>query len=241
MFQFLKHRFRSPRKIFKWALRWVALPVRRGPLKGKRWHIVTRSRFFLGTYELAQTALFQKMVEEGQVVYDVGAHVGYYTVQASMLVGLNGHVVSFEPVPANLYFLRRHLRLNGCDNVTVMEACVADRSGVCRFSKLGTGSGHIAEEGELTTRTVSLDELIAAGSIPPADCMKIDVEGAEYSVLQGARSLIATAHPLIFLSLHGDEVRQQCFALLSEHGYQLRPIRDEPLAEASEVLATYNQ
>lgn len=171
-------------------------------------------------------------------MYDIGAHVGYYTVLASGLVGESGQVVCFEPVPANLYYLHSHLQMNECANVKVIEACVGERSRVCHFERRGSGSGHISENGDLTVQVVSLDELINEGAIPEPDCMKIDVEGAEYSVLQGAQSLLARTHPTIFLSLHSDQMRQQCFELLRARGYQLGPIKDEPLAEASEIVAT---
>jgi len=235
---FLKHRFKSARKILKWALKGITVTVPRGPLKGKRWHLTTRSRFWQGRYEPHQTRLFVETVKPGEVVYDVGAHVGYYSVLASTLVGASGHVLAFEPVPANLYYLRRHLQINGCQNVTVIEACVAEAEGVSHFQTRGTGRGHISQDGKLTVRTVSLDELVQAGKIPAPDCIKIDVEGAEYSVLQGARALIARTHPTIFLSLHGEQMRQQCFEFLTAHGYHLDAIGKQQLAKAGEVLVT---
>ena len=216
------------------------MPIRAGALKGKRWHITTRSRFLLGTYEPAQTCLFQQTVKAGDVVYDIGAHVGYYTVLASVLVGNRGQVVAFEPVPTNLYYLRRHVQMNRCDNVTVIEACVAEASGTSKFQTMGTGSGHIAENGKLMVRTVTLDELVQRGTIAAPDCIKIDVEGAEYLVLQGGKSVIARTHPTIFLSLHGDQVRKQCYEFLTACGYDLRPIGEEPLEGAQEVLVWVN-
>ncbi len=236
-FGFLKHRFRSVRKPLKWLFRGVTMRIRGGPLQGKRWHITTRSRFLLGTYEPAQTRLFQQTVKAGDVVYDIGAHVGHYTILASVLVGNTGQVIAFEPVPANLYYLRDHVQMNDCDNVMVIAACVAEASGTGKFQRMGTGSGHISENGQLAVRTVTLDELIQAGTIPAPDCMKIDVEGAEYLVLQGGKSLITRTHPVIFLSLHGEQVRRQCYELLTTCGYHLRPIGEEPLAKAREVLA----
>lgn len=222
----------------KWVVRGVVVRILRGPLKGKKWHLATRSRFYLGKFEPDQTSLFEQTVKEGDVVYDVGGHVGYYTLLGSMLVGDSGHVVCFEPAPVNLHYLCRHLALNACSNVTVMETCVADRSGECRFRTAGTVSGSIEEDGDLTTRMVSLDDLLAAGAIPEPDCIKMDIEGAEYMALQGAQSLIASARPTIFLSIHGDEVREECFEFLRAHNYELRSIGPEPLARAVEVLAT---
>ena len=216
------------------------MTVKRGPLRGKRWLLNTRRGFRRGTYEPEQTRVFQQVVKEGQVVYDLGAHVGYYTVLASELVGDSGHVVSFEPLPLNLRDVRRHLQMNHCDNVTVIDACVGDHTGVCHFARRsGTRAGRVEENGEMAVRMVSLDELVDAGSIPPPDCMKIDVEQAEFAVLQGAGGLIARTHPTTLLSVHGDRMRKLCFDFLRDHGYELRPIGPQQLDEANEIFASY--
>lgn len=226
------------RRIVKRALRGVGVTVKSGPLKGKRWLFNARREFRRGTYEPDQSRIFAEVLKEGQVVYDLGAHIGYYTVLASALVGPSGHVVSFEPLPANLQDLRRHLQMNGCDNVTVIEACVAEHTGTCSFARRrATRAGAIAPDGQLTMPMVSLDELVDEGTIPAPDCMKIDVEGSEFAALQGARSLIARTHPTILLSVHGDELRAQCLDFLSAHAYQLCPVGANPLAEAVEILA----
>ena len=99
------------RKIRESALsrgRGLSLPILKGPLKGKRWLVATRINFFLGTYEVEQTEAFVKTVVENDVVYDCGAHYGYYTLLASTLAK-NGKVFAFEPSPANLVRLRRSL------------------------------------------------------------------------------------------------------------------------------------
>ena len=73
------------------------MPILRGPLAGKKWLLASRINFFLGTYEPEQTQAFQEIVRPGSVVYDVGAHYGYYTLLASVLAGPAGRVLAFEP------------------------------------------------------------------------------------------------------------------------------------------------
>lgn len=228
---------RAIKKALKAIFRPLVMPIKRGTLKGRKWHVATRSSFLAGTYESDQTALFEQMLMEGDIVLDLGAHVGYYTVLASVLVGDTGQVIAFEPEPENLYFLHRHVKLNKCDNVTVIEACVADSSGECTFRREGTGTGHIDEAGALTVPVLSLDELLADGAIPRPDYMKIDVEGAELRVLQGACQLIADARPTIFLSVHGEQLRDDCSQFLKARGYQLRPIVIRESSAAPEILA----
>src|ERR1700690_902346 len=70
----------------------VTLPILRGPLAGKSWMLASRINFFFGTYEPEQTQAFQEIVRPGNVVYDIGAHFGYYTLLASGLAGPTGRV-----------------------------------------------------------------------------------------------------------------------------------------------------
>jgi FkbM family methyltransferase len=226
------------KRLLGYSFGWLSVPIRGGPLQGRRWAVGSGGRFLQGTYERCQARRFQEVVRTGDVVYDIGAHVGYYSVLGSVVVGVHGRVFAFEPLAANLRHLRRNLRLNACQNVTVIEACVGERSGTCRFAP-GSSSkdGHMAEDGPLTAKMVALDDLVRDGTILPANCIKIDVEGAEEKVLQGAESLIAARRPAIFLSIHGEGPRRRCFAFLGDHGYRLEPIGPAPVADAGEVLA----
>src|SRR5689334_14548427 len=83
-------------------------------------------RILGGTYEPEQTGHFIHFVRPGSTVLDIGAHVGYYTLLASMLAGDAGYVWAFEPEPHNAEFLRQHLAVNNCRNVHVEEAAVSD-------------------------------------------------------------------------------------------------------------------
>ena len=229
------------RGIGKWLLQKFTVTVKNGPLKGKKWLLNTRREFRRGTYEPKQSRLFQEMVTQGDVVYDLGAHIGYYTVIASELVGDSGHVVSFEPIPFNLQDLRKHLQINNCNNVTVIEAAVGERSKSARFTKgTGTRTPHRAEAGELTVEMVTLDEIVEERNLPIPDHIKIDVDSTEFLVLQGAESLINQTHPTLFLSVHSNEARTQCLDFLTARGYDLRSMNDKSLTETLDILATYD-
>ena len=67
------------------------------------------------------------------MVFDIGAHVGFYTLLSSILVGPNGHVYAFEPLPRNLKYLKEHLRINKITNVHVFELAVSNLSGEGQF------------------------------------------------------------------------------------------------------------
>ncbi len=215
----------------KAKMQWAVLPIFRGPLKGKRWLVATRSNFFFGTYEPHQTQLFERYVKPGMVVYDIGAHQGYYSLLSSTLAGEPGMVIAFEPSPDNLARLRRHLELNDCKNVRVIEIAVSDREGTARFeTRAGSGVGHLSNDGPLEVRTTRLDAL--AEELPRPDVIKIDVEGAELDVLRGGLKTIESARPVIFLSVHSEELKTQCTEFLAKLNYTLSQVEPmELLAE----------
>ena len=227
---------------FKWFMVFLGerlmLRIRGGPLKGCWWSVSSGTRFFRGTYETERTDLYEELLRPGQVVFDVGAHMGYYTLIASRAVGPEGKVFSFEPLPFNLRQLRRHVKHNRCANVQIMAGGVGAESGEGRFvSTGGSATGHLAAHGDTPVQLFALDEVVASGQAPPPGLIKIDVEGNELEVLKGARATIGKARPAILLSAHSDELERQCCEWLQEQGYQTQRLHAPGSADI-EVLAT---
>ncbi len=209
--------------------------VLRGPARGKRWIAdSTTQGFWLGYWELDAQRLFASRLRRGDVVYDVGAHVGLYTLVSSIQVGEEGHVYAFEPSPRNLGYLRKHIELNYLSNCTVVEAGISDCSGTRCFDLTEHDSaGHFSGSGTVMVRTLALDDFLRSeqGGRPP-NALKIDAEGAELDVLQGSRRIVTEFAPLIFLSTHSDDLARQCCQWLTSAGYLLTPLdKDEFLAE----------
>jgi FkbM family methyltransferase len=199
---------------------------------------------WLGSYEYPKQKAFSVAIKRGDVVYDLGANVGFYSLLASVLVGPEGQVFSFEPVPSNLTFLWRHLELNGVRNCSVMEVAVSCSDGTAKFD-VGPNSsiGHLTGDSQnaLSVRTIALDSLIASGQVPPPNVIKCDIEGGEYDALRGASEILSKHSPMIFLATHGPEVHERCCRLLTNLHYQLTPLDDLPLSLTCEVLATRQQ
>ena len=115
----------------------MIIPILQGRLKGRFWiRGSSNDGCWLGSYERKKTRLFEKTVTGGSVVFDIGANVGYYTLLASLLVGPGGKVFSFEPVPRNLFYLRKHLAMNRLKNVTVFEEAASDTCGEAVLMKV---------------------------------------------------------------------------------------------------------
>jgi len=153
-------------------------------------------------------------------------------------VGAIGRVYSFEPLPRNLTYLRRHLDLNDIKNCEVVDAAVAASDGLAHFdSSRPAAMGRLSKSGNIEVKMVSIDFLVASGRILPPDVMKIDVEGAEFAVLQGSASTINEHPPIIFLATHGPHAHHDCLHFLRNCNYNLESLTNESLDLTEELLA----
>lgn len=214
------------------------MPILQGPCRGCRWTVgSTNHGAWLGSYERETQLKMAQVVRPGWVAYDIGAHVGVYTLLLSHLVKPEGHVVSFEPVPKNLSFLHGHIEMNKLLNVTIVEAALSDHEGLDHFKlEESSAMGHLDKDGELKIQTLTMDSYVQrSGRLP--DLIKIDVEGAEAAVLRGAQQLLRERPPVIFLSTHGMEAHKTCCAILSQGGYTLQPLSAVGLEQAREIIA----
>lgn len=217
------------RIILKFIPRNVVVPILQGTLKGKKWIKGSGvNGYWLGSYELTQQRIFTRIIKNGDIVFDVGAHVGFYTLLASQCVGDNGHVFAFEPLPANIAFLKKHILINQLHNIIVVEAAVGDNVGAVRFDvNKDNAQGRIAPQGDICVNAVTLDYMLYQKHIIPPHIVKIDVEGEEYRVLRGGKEIIKQYKPRILLSTHGEEAKQSCLAFLKGCAYAVEQIETD--------------
>ena len=216
------------------------VPILQGTLKGHKWIVGSSVHgCWAGIYEPSIRGVFERLVKPHSVVFDIGAHVGFYTLLASVLVGSEGKVVAFEPLPQNLSYLKEHITINGINNVTVIDAAVANYCGETFFQIAPDSSmGRInTSEGDIKITVCTLDHMISSHQITTPDLIKMDIEGAEMLALEGANALLSEARPTILLSTHGDDIRERCCDYLVSLGYQLRPIGAESLHETRDIIA----
>ena len=222
------HPFKHIRYWLKQKLNWLTFPISGGPLKGYRFGLFTSSRFLRGTYGATERQVMESILNKGDVVLDVGAHIGYFTLLASHTVSRDGNragrVFAFEPLPLNLAYLKRHLSANGIKNVKVYPAAVGLENGWQSFDLAGgSGRGSLsAHDGNnmLRVQVLRLDSLFEKGEISNPHFMKMDIEGAEGEALKGARNMLVTCRPTILLSVHGQAVQEECEAFLKDIGYR---------------------
>ncbi len=150
---------------------------------------------------------FQSLVNDGDFVLDIGANEGLYSLLAADKVGRSGLVASIEPNPETLIMLERNIKANNCSQVTCIPAAVADRASEARFmahDERGHLFAHLAapgEQGLVTLVDVTTVDAIVEAAGRPVRGLKIDVEGAELSVLAGATKSIREYSPWLMIEV----------------------------------------
>jgi len=153
-------------------------------------------------------------VARDAVCIDAGANIGLYSLALSTLTP-EGHVYSFEPSPSAFGHLEENLRVNGAGNVDASALALSDRVGTVRFHDFpffSAGSFASDDQSLLTTDsygsnvssapTTTIDNVVAERGFERVDFLKIDVEGAELSVLEGARKMLAEHRPTVVLEFN---------------------------------------
>ena len=200
----------------------AVVPVLTGINRGMRWIAGASSTnsSWIGIYEFDHMAALQKLVKPGMVVYDIGANAGYYTLAFSRLVGDSGRVFAFEPEARNAYLIRRHIRMNGLQNVTFIQAAVSNTTGMVGFEG-AMEKGKIVAGSAYQVPAISLDDFIAAGN-PQPSFIKMDIEGAERLALDGTRSILSLRQAAWLLATHSAQLRTDCREVFLRSGYTFR-------------------
>ncbi len=153
-------------------------------------------------FEEAEVQFVHRLLRSGMTVLDIGAHHGLYTLLTAKRVGRNGRVIAFEPSPRECRRLAKHVRVNRCRNVEVHACAVGDRSGeaelfmVDGFRDWGNSlrPPAVPEPTRMVRVPVrKLDDVLAERGIEHVDFIKLDAEGGELAILEGARKLLQTA------------------------------------------------
>ncbi len=155
-----------------------------------------------GVYEEFETSIVKKEVNRGDVVIDIGANIGYYTLIFAKLVGEKGKVFAFEPDPTNFQLLKKNVEINGFHNVILEQKALSDNSGKMMLSlnDKNTAGHYLNFENQDTTNSVevdilSLDEYFLNKNID-INFIKMDVEGAESNVIKGMPNILKNSKDL---------------------------------------------
>ena len=158
-----------------------------------------------------QLKIITSKVQQDDYIFDIGAFIGTHSILLSNLVGDNGKVYSFEPDTRAFKILKNNLKLNELNNVIIEKMGISNKSGESKLNLIKGGGKALSSllytnkeenpEYEII-KTSTLDEYCEINNIIP-NGMKIDVEGAEKLVIEGAQELIKKYSPWILLEFHG--------------------------------------
>lgn len=186
--------------------------------------IIGRSLHLYGEFSEGEASVFRQVVKAGQVVVEVGANIGAHTVLLAQLVGGGGRVIAFEPQRIVFQTLCANLALNSITNVQCFHAAAGKEAGSIvvpqldyarenNFGALGLGSH---KQGE-NVPVLTIDGL----NLTQLNYLKIDVEGMEQEVLEGAKRTIAAFSPLIYVENDRKEKSESLIRFIDSLGYDM--------------------
>ncbi|MBN2106678.1 MAG: FkbM family methyltransferase [Deltaproteobacteria bacterium] len=185
-----------------------------------------------GVFEKSSTELVKKIVKKGDVILDVGANIGYYSVILSKLAGPQGKVYAFEPTLHYRRELQENLRENHITNCEILNYGLSDKRQELLIN-IGDSSATIhwvADTAPVKTELIKLETLDAfceLKKISRIDFIKIDIDGHEPHFLQGAWRSLERYNPLILLEVNHENYLQanvtawDFYTLLKEKGYYI--------------------
>ncbi len=167
--------------------------------------------------------------QRGDIVLDIGAHIGAYALRYSRIVGPEGRVIAFEPEPSNRRMLDMNVRLNGAQNIEVRSEALGDFTGTGSLKmSLYSGSHSLARSphqvGEMRVSVTKLDDL----RLPRLDLLKIDAEGWEFNILKGGEKTIRACRPEMEIEVHGTHALDcEVCCFLEREGYSTKILHED--------------
>jgi FkbM family methyltransferase len=186
----------------------------------------------------------QKAIAEhlcaNDVFYDIGAHIGFFSLISAKMVGTSGHIYAFEPSIHNAKLIRQNVKLNNLENITIIEKAVSESEGVGKLLLTDNPGGHTLEAvgnpeniaGVSMVGVVTVDNMVFKRKIKPPKLVKIDVEGAEIEVLRGMDHTISKYRPIIVCEIDSkdkskfDLKQKRIQDFLESKGYKIKTLKN---------------
>lgn len=213
-------------------------------------HIHAAQRGTPDIYEPDVWPLVMGALRPGDTFVDVGAFIGLYAIAATRHVGRSGRVVAFEPDPVNRRLLAQNVSLNALGaTVEIVGNAVGSRGGQVALAghESEVQTSYVDDAAQETVPCVTLDAFIAEGCL---NVLKIDVEGFEQAVLEGAEALLmdtARRPRAIFVEVHPfawertGTTSDSLLAVLARCGYKARTLDGQPVGHLEtweEIIAS---
>ena len=174
--------------------------------------------------------VMKQLVPQGSVVVDIGANIGVFTVPLARHIGPHGRLYAFEPQRIIFQLMCSNVAANGIHNVMAVQGAASNQAGKRLFLAPLSYTGHFESNFGAVSLTTSPgsheSEPISASTIdsldlPSAGLIKVDVEGMELDVLQGARDTMHSKRPMLYVENNSEDGNQSLIELVKEHNYDL--------------------
>ena len=206
---------------------------------------VSLKLFAYGYFEPGLTGIILEYLNKKDTFIDVGAHFGYFTLLGSYIVGEQGKVHSFEPIPTTYEILESNTIKKS--NIKINNFALFSKNCRMRMMNLGTDrsayNSIITEDSGNNTEdffyvdTIRLDDYVNSNAIRP-NFIKLDAEDSEYEVLTGAQSTLETFVPIVTLEVGGSNSKK-CIDYLKNIGYSVYKCRKGKLIP-QDIQKNYN-
>jgi FkbM family methyltransferase len=222
-------RFALPSDFLIWAV------IRSGPGKGLWIHLNPRfeMEYLEGNYEPTVWRVLQSHLKPGAVFYDIGAHIGLFSLIAARNLGVQGSVFVFEPDPSNVRRIEEHASRNRLA-LGIIPKAVWFTDGRMKFQRACfqsslnrgaiAGDNLAAGESTIEVETVTLDSFGREHELP--SIIKIDVEGSEAAVLQGSEGIFRSVKPVVVCEIHHAQAASDVTRWLQARGYVFEWVED---------------
>lgn len=244
-----------------WKIRWVFIK------KPKKLKLITNQHIYapkIGTsalifyYKVSEPETYNFLksnIKHGDVFYDIGAHLGEFTIIAGKLVCEEGEVHAFEPIPYIFDYLINNIKLNKLNNVKAINKVVSNESGPVTFevysepsiSRINLKDNIGSQKNIIRCDAITIDEYIKKNKLP--NFVKIDVEGAELFVLEGMVNLLSLEPkraPVIVLELLEKNCKNFGYSIiniiefLNKYNYKLYDVKKNPFINYNNKLIENN-
>ena len=191
---------------------------------------VSEELYLFRAHEPVSTREYLKYLSPGNHVLDVGSNIGYYVLLAADKVGTSGRIVGCEPALGVFEILQQNVGRSGCQNIEVFPWAIGAKSGSLDFyeSEIPNWGSLFHNDSLMQTHITTVpaktvDEIVRNASNFHPDALRMDVEGAELMVLEGAREVLREYKPCLFVEFHnfalGWDAVRQAIAALGGQGY----------------------
>lgn len=207
---------------------------------------IQKQIYFFGHYEVekAETLFWKSLIKDNDIILDIGANIGYYSLMASKRIK-SGKIYAFEPVKQTYAKLIKNIELNNFQNIVPVNKAVSNKEDIIEIyvaDNKNTGTSSITNHAHFSGEkqpvvAIPIDSFVRENKIPKVDIIKIDVEGAESLVIEGMQETLIKFNPYILIELIDERLKAAGSSLILIYDF-LEKLGYSPFQTNAELILT---